>query len=462
MQYTSTQTEKQSAGETVGAFGTMAYSPLQAAINNSPHLVAQRQQQAAIDTSPKQQSQSVPASMPARNRTGLPDALKMGVENLSGYSLDDVRVHYNSAQPAQLQAHAYAQGTDIHVAPGQEQHLPHEAWHVVQQKQGRVRATRQLKGVGVNDDAGLEQEADVMGMKATQSFYEKKAADKQQAPTGNNGMLSTQAVAQRIVRIQDPPKTIANMGQLREVMGAALTPFGNAGMIRSVIKGYILSQDTIDFDSIQDVVDSATARVATLEQDRASQSDDDIVDRYHMDEYLHPGTGAPNGYILQPHHVTRPAVDMDSQEYFYRAMTKQEAMTWLNPPGILLGDTGQPWASYFNYSLTYLTIESPYLLEVHAPGWLAKSKEIGIKGGKAESKAEGDLSFGIGETSESSTGFDKEKNKALKAGLSAEGVQPAPQGRKAAKTPGRSEALMLSSIYFQDSILAVRPVRILK
>jgi hypothetical protein len=103
------------------------------------------------------------------NNTGLPDQLKSGVENLSGYSLDDVKVHYNSAKPSQLQAHAYAQGTDIHVAPGQEKHLPHEAWHVVQQKQGRVKATRQLKGkVNINDDAGLENEADVMGAKALQ------------------------------------------------------------------------------------------------------------------------------------------------------------------------------------------------------------------------------------------------------------------------------------------------------
>ncbi|WP_238582279.1 eCIS core domain-containing protein [Cellvibrio sp. OA-2007] len=103
------------------------------------------------------------------NNTGLPDNLKSGIENLSGYSMDDVKVHYNSAQPAQLNAHAYAQGTDIHVAPGQEQHLPHEAWHVVQQKQGRVQPTMQMKaGVPVNDDAGLEHEADVMGAKALQ------------------------------------------------------------------------------------------------------------------------------------------------------------------------------------------------------------------------------------------------------------------------------------------------------
>ncbi len=81
--------------------------------------------------------------------------------------MDDVKVHYNSHKPAQLQAHAYAQGTDIHLAPGQEQHLPHEAWHVVQQKQGRVQPTMQMKGkVNINDDKGLEKEADIMGQKA--------------------------------------------------------------------------------------------------------------------------------------------------------------------------------------------------------------------------------------------------------------------------------------------------------
>jgi hypothetical protein len=104
------------------------------------------------------------------NNTGLPDPLKEGVEALSGFSMDDVKVHYNSDKPAQLQALAYAQGTDIHVGPGQEQHLPHEAWHVAQQKQGRVQATTQFKGgVPVNDNPGLEKEADVMGAQALQT-----------------------------------------------------------------------------------------------------------------------------------------------------------------------------------------------------------------------------------------------------------------------------------------------------
>ena len=113
-----------------------------------------------------------PASILQRkaNHTGLPDQLKSGIENLSGHSMDDVKVHYNSDKPAQLQAHAYAQGTDIHIASGQEKHLPHEAWHVVQQKQGRVKPTLQMKGkVNVNDDKGLEKEADVMGAKALQA-----------------------------------------------------------------------------------------------------------------------------------------------------------------------------------------------------------------------------------------------------------------------------------------------------
>ena len=107
------------------------------------------------------------AGSPPTNRTGLPDSLKSGVESLSGYSLDDVRVHYNSSKPAQLQALAYTQGADIHVGPGQERHLPHEAWHVVQQKQGRVRATMQMKGASINDDVDLENEATVMGQQAT-------------------------------------------------------------------------------------------------------------------------------------------------------------------------------------------------------------------------------------------------------------------------------------------------------
>lgn len=129
-----------------------------------PHHAALSATSATLGAAPAVQRL---AAMRPPNRTGLPDRLKEGVEAMSGMSLDAVRVHYNSPHPAQLSALAYAQGSDIHVAPGEERHLPHEAWHVVQQAQGRVRPTMQMKGgVPVNDDVGLEREADMMGARA--------------------------------------------------------------------------------------------------------------------------------------------------------------------------------------------------------------------------------------------------------------------------------------------------------
>lgn len=123
--------------------------------------------QGKFASSQPQASTSASPAAAAPNRTGMPDGLKSGIEALSGLAMDHVRVHYNSAKPAQLNAHAYAQGSDIHLAPGQDRHLPHEAWHLVQQAQGRVQPTLQLNGgIAVNDDPSLEREADQMGERA--------------------------------------------------------------------------------------------------------------------------------------------------------------------------------------------------------------------------------------------------------------------------------------------------------
>ncbi len=130
------------------------------------------------------------------NSTGLPDHLKTNTEQLSGHSLDDVKVHYNSSAPAQLNAHAFAQGNQIHVAPGQEKHLPHETWHVVQQKQGRVKPTKQLKAkVAINDSQHLETEADKMGNIANRLTLQRKEETQTLLATGTN--LITQAPIQR-------------------------------------------------------------------------------------------------------------------------------------------------------------------------------------------------------------------------------------------------------------------------
>ncbi len=91
---------------------------------HSAHLPNVIQQLSAEEDEPLQgefeneaSAQLQEASAENPNNTGLPDNLKSGIESLSGYSMDNVKVHYNSDKPAQLNAHAYAQGTDIHVAP---------------------------------------------------------------------------------------------------------------------------------------------------------------------------------------------------------------------------------------------------------------------------------------------------------------------------------------------------------
>jgi hypothetical protein len=224
---------------------TQAQSQGEAALqleDNRPVAVAQRKLQEMANTSPDanrrkvlqtmanerpQASQLRSASKPAHsasqspvqrreNNTGLPDDLKEGVESLSGLSLDDLKVHRNSEKPAQLNAHAFAQGTDIHLGSGQERHLPHEAWHVVQQKQGRVKATTQLKGmVNVNDDPALESEADLMGEKALQ-LKALSAASRALNPVNTNTPL--------------------NIAQLQEIESAAAITTNLAwGLVKAIV-----------------------------------------------------------------------------------------------------------------------------------------------------------------------------------------------------------------------------------
>lgn len=140
--------------------------PLQGVFENNP-------EQAACPSciQRKELEEEEPLQTKRENNTGMPDNLKAGVENLSGIDMSDVRVHYNSAKPAEMGALAYTQGTNIHVASGQEKYLPHEAWHVVQQAQGRVKPTIQIKGLSVNDAKDLEREANVMGASAIQMKF---------------------------------------------------------------------------------------------------------------------------------------------------------------------------------------------------------------------------------------------------------------------------------------------------
>ena len=159
------------------------------------------------------------------NKTGLPNKLKSGVENLSGQSLDDVKVHRNSDKPAQLEAHAYAQGNDIHLGPGKEKHLPHEAWHVAQQKQGRVKPTIQKKGVKINDSEALEKEADQMGAKAmnfsstSDESYQLKEANQTNLSTSQLAVSSNTTVQLEGDEAEDTE--VSEKLELKEKVGAA-------------------------------------------------------------------------------------------------------------------------------------------------------------------------------------------------------------------------------------------------
>lgn len=186
------------------------------------------------------------------NKTGFPDDLKSGIENLSGYSMDDVKTLYKSNKPAQLQALAYAQGTDIHIAPGQEQHLPHEAWHVIQQKQGRVQPTTQMREFSINDNKGLETEADMMGGRIMQRKITNNGQVMQRIPRnpvilprlwnntpstfttqntennlGNSHYIVTQAGFSRLARVNlDPDRNARD--QVAQVEANRHMCFGNA------------------------------------------------------------------------------------------------------------------------------------------------------------------------------------------------------------------------------------------
>ncbi len=193
MSSTSTQTIQRQTEEeepVQGKFETGLNS-----VSSFPSTLAQTIQPQTEDEEPLQgKSEASPRS---ENKTGLPDRLKAGIENLSGLSMDDVRVHYNSTKPAEVQALAYTQGAEIHVAPGQENHLAHEAWHVVQQKQGRVKPTLQAKELKLNLDRRLEAEADTMGAEAAGGGDLHPLRKKGWDPKGDTGQPS--------IKITQPP-----------------------------------------------------------------------------------------------------------------------------------------------------------------------------------------------------------------------------------------------------------------
>lgn len=119
-------------------------------------------------------SQSVGAALQRHAAPGIPEGVQAKMEKALNTDLSDVTVTPNSSKAVGVGAAAFTQGTDIHVAPGHynpnssggKKLLGHELAHVAQQKAGRVKPTGSVGGLPLNDNPGLENEADRIGSKA--------------------------------------------------------------------------------------------------------------------------------------------------------------------------------------------------------------------------------------------------------------------------------------------------------
>lgn len=104
----------------------------------------------------------------------LPAEVRERFEKSFGADLSAVRIHESSPRAQALKANAFAEGFELHFAPGKydpdskegAELLGHELAHVVQQQAGRVAAPLQGDGAPLVQDQALEVEADIAGARA--------------------------------------------------------------------------------------------------------------------------------------------------------------------------------------------------------------------------------------------------------------------------------------------------------
>lgn len=123
--------------------------------------------QRVLSRTPLQKSENLSSG----SGRSLPDSVQAKMEKAFHTDFSDVQIHPESSVASQIGAIAFAQGNDIHFAPGTyqpetqsgRQLLGHELTHVVQQRQGRVKANVPDASLPINDDPALEAEADRYG-----------------------------------------------------------------------------------------------------------------------------------------------------------------------------------------------------------------------------------------------------------------------------------------------------------
>jgi hypothetical protein len=151
-----------------------------------------------MDTAVQRQEGSLGGSGTDSDRA-LPDAVQDKMETAFAADFSDVSIQEGPQAP-EIGALAYAQGEEVHFAPGEfspettsgQELLGHELAHVVQQREGRVGGpTTTAKGVPINADPALEKEADDLGSKAARG----ESARVSGASTGGSQRKTAQAKA---------------------------------------------------------------------------------------------------------------------------------------------------------------------------------------------------------------------------------------------------------------------------
>jgi len=120
-------------------------------------------------------SSFLPPKNSGKQNKSLPSRLQSNMESSLGHDFSNVGIHTNSQKAVQMNARAFTQSEQVHFAPGEfnpgstagKNLIGHEFTHIAQQRAGVVKPTKVMqKGVMVNDDRSLENEADDFGRKA--------------------------------------------------------------------------------------------------------------------------------------------------------------------------------------------------------------------------------------------------------------------------------------------------------
>lgn len=187
----------------------------------------------------------------------LPPAVRAMMERAFNADFAEVLIHPDSARAAALGARAYTEGNSVHLAPGQydpESHagrelIGHELAHVIQQRQGRVAVTSQVRGVAINDAAALEQEADALGQRAASSASLAPGTPALSAAPAASPAPATHAVAQRQAAPQSNEETLDAEVEAAAQLEQSSVPAERAYGTRLVLLLTLMRPDDVDDDA---------------------------------------------------------------------------------------------------------------------------------------------------------------------------------------------------------------------